>query len=145
MKRDIKILFEINKSALGGVSGDFSGEARDVAFIDGLFEIYLEERLFFSDPYFPLLEFVVALSPWLFTSNTDVKATFRFETMHCSEGPILEIIKEGKGWRLASIWQKFESRNIIEEDILFNAFSRFIKELNSELLPVSGFYIEHYL
>ncbi|MFD1169950.1 DUF7878 domain-containing protein [Oceanobacillus caeni] len=110
--------------------------------IQGRLEVFVNDQCFFLEPSLALLEFGIALKKWKRDKD------FYYYTMEHDEreGPILAFIKEGENhWTIFSIWQLYESRELLPFDRIIDAVDLFLIELDRELLNNYGFNIDDFI
>lgn len=66
------------------------------------FRIQVHGRTFYEQPLFPILEFLHCYLEW------DQKHDFIYNTLESEERPMLAFQKQITGWRLDSVWKKFD-------------------------------------
>lgn len=69
------------------------------------FCIQVNERTYYEQPQFPILEFLRCYLEW------DQKHDFIYNTLESDEQPMIAFQKQITGWRLNSVWQKFDCTN----------------------------------
>lgn len=90
----------------------------DLIKIEVAIKIYINNNLFFTDDYFPLLEFIYQFEHW---SINQPKNIFEFNSIEATENPILsfQIINENcifnSVWKLTSDLPKVKLKEVIEE------------------------------
>lgn len=126
---DIRFSFNLDKNVPTGPANT----SYKLGFIEGELNIYVDERLFFSNPYVNLAELGIQLGAWLQKIKSDKKENMDYETIDHNED-ILNFIYEGNdNWRVYSIWQEVEINNYISTSILETAIKHFLEDLNQEL------------
>ncbi|WP_068672130.1 hypothetical protein [Oceanobacillus sp. Castelsardo] len=110
--------------------------------IQGRLEVFVNDHRFFLEPSLALLEFGIALKNWRREEN------FYYYTIEHDEreGPILVFNKiEENYWTIFSIWQLYESKELLALDRIIEAVDLFLIELDSELLKNYGFNIDDFI
>ena len=117
-----------------------------LADIEGELEIDVDNRSFFSEKYFLLLEFGIELSKWLNKIKSDDVVDFSYETVSFNEGPILEFIQSSEdSWRILSQWQKFECNYKIPQDVLMSSVEKLLAELESHFIKLYSLSMNDFL
>ena len=75
----------------------------DIMDDDRPFVIFVDNKIFFDDIYFPIREFIKYALTWLNNTNKD----FIYNTIDNYENPLIAFLKEKDGWKMHSIWQTF--------------------------------------
>lgn len=126
---DIKFSFVLNKE----IPKDGQLFAYNNGYIEGDLDIYLNEKLFFSEPYVNLVEFGIELGKWLEKLKNDTKESLKYETIDHDE-TIIDFFYEGdENWRIFSRWQKFESKSYYTTTQLILTVKDYLAKLNREL------------
>jgi hypothetical protein len=98
-------------------------------FIEGNLWIYIDNRKWFFEEYFNLIEFGVSLKSWL-----NVKNNYTFISIDHDE-PIFYFNKdEDNYWIMFSPWQQFQLDHSIQADRLIHAIKNYLEELDKALL-----------
>ena len=98
----------------------------DIMNDDRHFTIFVDDQTFFDDIYFPIREFIKYALDWSKNSTNN----FIYNTVDSNENPLLSFCKLKDGWKLESVWQKFECNNIFTK----NEVKTFISEIVSHIL-----------
>ncbi|HNX15734.1 MAG TPA: hypothetical protein PKH29_12880 [Oscillospiraceae bacterium] len=78
------------------------------------FVIIIDGKTFFTEPLFPILEFVQYSIKWVKENNV----SFIYNTIESEENPILSFTQQQGQWKIYSVWQKFECNELFKfEDI----------------------------
>jgi hypothetical protein len=126
---DIKFSFVLNKE----IPKNGQLFAYNNGYIEGDLDIYLNEKMFFSEPHVNLVEFGIALGKWLKKINNGKKESLKYETIDHDEA-IIDFFYEGDDhWRIFSIWQKFESESSYTTTPLVLTVKDYLANLNKEL------------
>ncbi len=67
------------------------------------FTILIDNKVFYSQPLFPILELVEACLSWL----QQVEGDFEYCTIEAEENPMLKFTRKPRGFSIASPWQEF--------------------------------------
>ncbi len=76
------------------------------------FAILIDNRVFYSQPLFPILELAEACLSWLRRAKGD----FEYVTMEAEENPMLKFTRTPKGFLLSSPWQKFSCTTLFAKE-----------------------------
>ena len=83
---------------------------------DRHFTIFVGEKIFFDDPFFPILEFTQHALRWI--SNPIHNLVF--QTIDDYQQPTLSFMRSGEEWTIFSVWQEFECTALFrKEEIAF--------------------------
>ncbi|ATW24937.1 hypothetical protein [Candidatus Formimonas warabiya] len=105
-----------------------------LADIEGELAILINGRIFFYDQYILLMELGVALTKWLRTVKLGMVENFQYHTMDHDDGPILGFIQDQDGWRIISIWQKFDVGIKFDLHTLLNEVDKFLENIKNQLM-----------
>jgi|GEM_PF-2710991 hypothetical protein len=120
------------------------GSELDIYRIDATLIISLDEKVFFHEEYFPVLEFAVDLKKWLKSNKRSLYfCTVDFGTY--GEDSILDIIHyKGKKY-LHSAWQQFDAKHLLfEEQYIKDVLSEYLEQLDAEIIKEFGHNIDYY-
>ncbi len=107
--------------------------AYELGYIEGTLNIYVDERLFFDEPYVNLAELGNQLGEWSQKIRSGLRGNMDYDSIDHDEA-IFNFLYEGNEyWRIYSIWQKFETHKNITTTALVDAVTHFIQKLNKEL------------
>ena len=105
----------------------------DIMQDDREFKVFVDGKLFYHDEYFSPLEFCQYAIKWLARDKGWLKRKkidFAYDTIETEENPHIAFrIIEG-GWRLESVWQKFECQRIFTDEEVKN----FINDVIAQVL-----------
>ena len=90
------------------------------------FRIVIEERTFFHEPLFPILELVKYCQQWRKNANS----SFVYNTIESEENPLLSFLPQNDMWRVYSVWQKFEC----ETEFSFAEVQAFIENIVNHVI-----------
>lgn len=147
LSQKITFRFYINPNTKMEKQSTSAVNYKRLADIEGLFQIYLNNQLFFDDPYILLLELGLQLFRWRKKASYKEFEDFSFKTMDYDEDPILLLkkgVKENK-WKISSIWQLFESDEEIDHELLLNEVDDFLNKLEKELFESFNLNFKEYL
>lgn len=117
-----------------------------LADVEGELDIIINNKIFFSENYFLLLEFGIELKKWWVKVKSNEKTGFSYETMSFNEGPILELTDIAEGsWRVFSQWQKFDCNHEIPQKVLMNSVEKFLWELESQFVKLYSLRINDFI
>jgi hypothetical protein len=108
-------------------------------YITGNLNIYIDEKLFFEEPFTNLAELGWKLGKLLQKIRSGVRENMDFDTIDHDEA-IINFLYEGEdNWRIYSIWQEFETDKYISTTVLVEAVTHYLHELNKELHSIDYF------
>jgi hypothetical protein len=125
----IKFLFELDKNIPTGPAY----AAYEEGFIEGNLNIYVDDKLFFSEPYVNLAELGIQLGKWLKKTLNGFRENMGYDTIDHNEALINFFYEDRDGWRIYSIWQQFEINKQVNTTELVEAVLNYINNLNKEL------------
>ncbi|MDR1202998.1 MAG: hypothetical protein LBL58_15400 [Tannerellaceae bacterium] len=89
------------------------------------FCVKINNRIFFEEPLFPLLEFIYFYIEW----GKDEKKNFVYNTIESEENPMIIFAKRKRKWRINSVWRRFECAEMFELEQLTGAVDKMIETL----------------
>ncbi|MDQ0216880.1 hypothetical protein J2S13_003378 [Oikeobacillus pervagus] len=110
--------------------------------IQGRLEVLVNGKCFFLEPSLALLEFGIALTKW------DREGDFYYYTIEHDEreGPILAFNnKAEKHLSLFSIWQQYESEELLSLNDISESVDSFLLELDQALMGNYGIKINDFI
>ncbi|OZM58720.1 hypothetical protein CIB95_03890 [Lottiidibacillus patelloidae] len=111
--------------------------AYEYGFIEGSLDIYLNEKLFFSEPYVNLAELAIQIGEWLYSIENGLLEDLNLVTIDHDEVILSFKYKGDNNWGVNSIWQEFVSHELIATTVLVECVKYFISELNKELHKIN--------
>ena len=90
------------------------------------FKISVNQRTFFHEPLFPILELVLCCQQWLRSADVD----FVYSTLESEDNPLLALRRSKGGWRIKSAWQKFECDTVFSD----NDVQDFVRSIVSQVV-----------
>ena len=146
LSNKITIEFRFNASKKVDQALVKSHKHRILVEVEGELFVFIDGELFFHDEYILLMELGISLFKWKESSRRGIVESFHYQTMDYDEGPILELIKiDRENWKIYSIWQKFESNELIPFKILQKGINTFLENLENELEKQDMIDIRSYL
>jgi|SRR6056297_46113 len=105
-----------------------------IAYLEGVFKIFLMEKLFFHSSEILLAELGVSLKKWINNIKSGNFGDFHYETMESDENPIISFEYNGKGgFIVKSPWSEFEATEPIGQNELIIEVEAFLERLNLKL------------
>lgn len=92
-------------------------EVQRLAFDMGL-SIWVDNQQFFSEPDFPVLDFLYFVYKWISSKNND---DFAYNCIETEDNPLISFKKENNMWAIYSPWQLFECKKVFTKDEIVNA------------------------
>ncbi|MBU8790997.1 hypothetical protein KM885_09375 [Oceanobacillus caeni] len=138
----LKLKFELDSSSFIEPKLIKKRSGKLLVDIQGRLEVFLNDHCFFLEPSLALLEFGMALKNWRQEED------FHYYTIEHDEreGPILAFNKiEENYWTIYSIWQLYESKELLDLDRIIEAVDLFLLELDRELLKKYGFNMDEFI
>ena len=102
----------------------------DVLEITGKFQIIINETIFFSEPYFPVLEFMKFALMWINCNDKSKKMIY--SSIETENNPLIVFIEKDEKWIIHSPWQKCECPTVFDREELENEILHFLKNLIRE-------------
>jgi len=96
----------------------YAKEYPEIIEVVGDFEINVNGETFFSQPYFPIIEFIRALDKWKETEN------IVYNCLETDDNPLISFISTNKAWTIKSSWQLFECKVIFSKGELLESFNK---------------------
>lgn len=93
------------------------------------FVILLEGRRWLREEMFPVLELVASLIPWLDDVDRGAVRDFSYESLEAAEGPLIEFLRHGVGWRVRSPWQAFEEERVLATEEVRDAARQLVDDV----------------
>lgn len=93
---------------------------------DRSFRVIVNNRTFFHEPLFPILELVRCCRQWLKCPNGE----FIYNTIESEENPLLTFRLHDSKWKVYSVWQKFEC----EQTFTLEEVKSFLKDIVSQVI-----------
>ena len=82
------------------------------------FSICINDKEFFHEPDFPVLEFLREIALW-----TDKESSMYYNSIETDDNPIISFIKNENGYTVSSPWQKFECNDCFSKKELLSALN----------------------
>lgn len=101
-------------------------------YMEGGLQLYVHGEVFFGDPYINVVELAMQLGEWLEATRHGFMRDFVYESIDHEE-PLLNFIVQEDGVKLISNWQQFEVKELVPLEVLTNAVTRYLYELNGKL------------
>ena len=93
----------------------------DLLKVEGKFQIFIEEELFFEEPLFSVMEFLWQAKQW---RSDGMKGDMEYNSIETEDNPLILFRKaEEDGWQLVSPWQSFVSSQLHRTDELTAAIN----------------------
>ena len=102
-------------------------EYPEMLLIVGDFKIIINKELFFSEPYFPILEFMKVALSWV---HNDENTPMLYNSVETEENPLISFAKVADSWNIFSPWQKYNCNLYFSKEELATA----IIELKQNLI-----------
>jgi len=93
---------------------------------DRNFKVLIDGKVFFEEPYFPILEFIQYSLKWMNHQKSD----FIYNSIESEENPLIAFYILNGHWKIYSVWQKFECNRGFSDDEV----KRFIGEIISQIV-----------
>lgn len=103
----------------------------DILEITGEFRILINENIFFSEQYFPILEFLKYALAWI--SCSDESKEMSYSSVETDDNPLIIFNKKEEGWIICSPWQKYECLLSFTKDELTRAIIHLLETLKSNI------------
>ena len=83
-----------------------------------LFSICINDKEFFHEPDFPILEFLREVALW-----ADKEGSMYYNSIETDDNPLISFIKNENGYTIFSLWQKFECNDCFSKEELLSALN----------------------
>lgn len=98
----------------------------DLLQYEAQFVILIDNQEYFSDNYFPILEFLREIKPWLNNETED----FIFECTDTEDNPLISILKKDNMlYEITSKWELFNNNVLFSKDTITTEIFSCIKML----------------
>ncbi len=87
------------------------------------FSVKISGKLFYKQPFFPILEFLNYYVKWNKCSD------FIYNTIESMENPMISFKKQHSFWRIDSVWKKFDCKT----KFVLSDFTNAVDELCSKI------------
>lgn len=101
----------------------------DILRITGEFRILINGNIFFSEPYFPILEFLKYALAWI--NCSDKSKAMLYSSAETDDNPLIIFDKNEEGWIIRSPWQKYECLVGFTRDEVIHAILHLLETLVS--------------
>jgi len=93
----------------------------------GDFTIKINDKIFFSEPYFPVMEFIRTLERWDKTNN------MIYNCIETEDNPLISFITSKNGWKIKSPWQLFECNDFFTQKELLESINKLTESVKRQL------------
>lgn len=97
----------------------------EVLWYSGILTILIDDKVFFSDEYFNIFEFLISYRKW----NPSEREDMYYHCLDTMQNPLLSFIFVDNGWKVTSPWQKFESKDVYSYEEIAQSIEKMIKEI----------------
>jgi hypothetical protein len=87
--------------------------------------ILIDNKIFFDEPDFPVLEFLRYAIEW--KKNTDL--TFKYSSLETEDNPLLSFLSENGMFRISSPWQRFQCHKLFHKKEIVDAISALLNDV----------------
>ena len=94
----------------------------------GDLRIEVNEKTFFSQPYFPVIEFIRTLEKW------DKNNNMLYNCIEAEDNPLISFIFTNQGWKIKSPWQLFECADFFSKEELLKSIENLIASVREQLV-----------
>ena len=80
----------------------------EILSLEGVFTIVIENKVFFEEPHFSILEFLFQVGAW-FQSPQGMNRDMNYNSIDVQDdvNPLISFRIQGESWRIFSPWQNF--------------------------------------
>lgn len=89
--------------------------------------ILIDDKVFFDEPNFPVLEFLKYAIAWEKNSNLP----FEYSSIETEENPLISFVHENDMLRISSPWQKFHCRQFFHKEEVIDAITVLLADIVS--------------
>lgn len=101
----------------------------DLIDLSGDITIEVNNKTFFKQSDFPVLEFIRALEKWLNNTNSNMI----YNNIETEDNPLISFIFNDKGWQIISPWQLFECTDFLTKEELLKAIGYLMESVKEQL------------
>ena len=81
--------------------------------------ILINQKVFFEQPLFPVLEFLFSYLSWKQKSNSRCQLfiksfDFFYNSLETEDNPLISFTKRNGGWKIDSPWKKFDCKEVFQ-------------------------------
>lgn len=106
------------------------GDLKAIIDVEGDFKIYINDKLYFHEELFPILELLIELIKWI---REGQKNDFVFTSIE-HPSPILQLTKSCSKWEFKSDWGIFKPEHLFSSGELYNAVEQLNREFNQIMI-----------
>lgn len=89
--------------------------------------VEINNKKFFEQPYFPVIEFIRTLEQW------DKNSDMLYNCIETEDNPLISFIYDIKGWKIKSPWQLFECTLYFQKKELLESIEKLMKSVKEQL------------
>lgn len=89
------------------------------------FCVKINGEVFFEQPLFPIMEFLYFYLKW------DKKHDFIYNTIESEENPMISFERGISGWRINSVWKKFDCKERFRVENFITAVEKMIDNISN--------------
>lgn len=90
------------------------------------FNIIINDNIFFSEPNFPIFEFIYFVNKWEIQKHIP----FEYISIETNDNPLISFIYKENGWVIKSPWQLFKCDIVFSNIEIINALNELQNQIN---------------
>lgn len=123
----IRSTIEMSFSNIEVLSKDWGWKM--LANVEGRFQIYINNQLFFDEEGILVLELAYTLIEWIEKIKFSNIIDFYYESIDYEDKPLLKFTQNNNMWRVDSVWGLFVDRSNLSSEEIINVSQQYIAEL----------------
>lgn len=89
--------------------------------------ITIHDKVFFTEPYFPVIEFIRTLERWDKINN------MFYNCIETEDNPLISFITSKNGWKIKSPWQLLECNEFLSQKELLESIEKLMESVKEQL------------
>jgi hypothetical protein len=106
----------------------------EVLSLEGFFQIAIDNYVYFEEPCFSIMEFLVCVESWLTKGLRNSDMNYDCIDVETEENPLIRFVRIKEGYIIRSSWELFHCSAVFDIVEIQNA----IKKLRSELMALNS-------
>ena len=110
---------------------DYGQDVPDILELNGDFVITIDSKTFFSEPEFPIIEFLIHVDKWM---QNDAASDMDYHSLETEDNPLIRFVLDRDGWIITSPWQLHRSSRRFSREEITEAIEALKKKVQIQLL-----------